>query len=164
MDITRRCDYAFRMLRALRQAQDAPLSVAEVAEREGIPYSFARSIQHDLTKAGFITTMRGAHGGIALGCDLHNLTVLQVVEAMQGSVALSACVGNAESCSHCPTCSYHQLWAGASALLSGYFASIPLDDLLEQGAALPAVQAALGCSSGENARESNNADENGCLL
>ena len=58
MDITRRCDYACRILRAAYRNGDERMSVAELAEREGIPYAFARSIQHDLTKCGFVNTTR----------------------------------------------------------------------------------------------------------
>lgn len=43
MDITRRCDYACRILRAAYRNGDERMSVAELAEREGIPYAFARS-------------------------------------------------------------------------------------------------------------------------
>ena len=64
MDITRRCDYACRILRAAYRNGDERMSVAELAEREGIPYAFARSIQHDLTKCGFVNTTRGARGGL----------------------------------------------------------------------------------------------------
>ena len=48
------------MLRAAYRNGDERMSVAELAEREGIPYAFARSIQHDLTKCGFVNTTRGA--------------------------------------------------------------------------------------------------------
>ena len=60
MDITRRCDYACRMLRAVSQANGERISVSDISKAEGIPYSFARSIQHDLVKAGFLSTVRGA--------------------------------------------------------------------------------------------------------
>ena len=91
MDITRRCDYACRILRAAYRNGDERMSVAELAEREGIPYAFARSIQHDLTKCGFVNTTRGARGGLRLGCDPATVTVRDVVEAVQGPVSVSEC-------------------------------------------------------------------------
>ena len=65
MDITRRCDYACRILRAAYKSGDEYVSVSEIAEKEDIPYAFARSIQHDLVKAGLIRTVRGARGGLS---------------------------------------------------------------------------------------------------
>lgn len=44
---------------------DTYISIAEVAEQESIPYSFARSIQHELVKAGLLKTIRGVKGGLA---------------------------------------------------------------------------------------------------
>ena len=52
MDITRRCDYACRILRAAYQERRRYVSVSDIAEDEDIPYAFARSIQHDLVKGG----------------------------------------------------------------------------------------------------------------
>ena len=53
MDITRRCDYACRILRAAYKSGDEYVSVSEIAEKEDIPYAFARSIQHDLRAAAW---------------------------------------------------------------------------------------------------------------
>ena len=46
MDVTRRCDYACRILRAAYKSGDSYVSVSDIAEQEDIPYAFARSIQH----------------------------------------------------------------------------------------------------------------------
>ena len=64
MDITRRCDYALRILEAAYESGDSYVSVADISEQEDIPYAFARSIQHDLVKGGLIKTVRGARGGL----------------------------------------------------------------------------------------------------
>ena len=91
MDITRRCDYACRILRAAYRSKDAYVSVSGIAEAEDIPYAFARSIQHDLVKAGLIKTVRGARGGLMLACDPAEITMLDILEALQGPVSISAC-------------------------------------------------------------------------
>ena len=144
MDITRRCDYACRMLRAAYRSGEVHLPVAEVAEQEDIPYAFARSIQHDLTKRGFVSTARGAHGGLKLGCDPASVTVRDVVEAVQGPVCVSECGGGFAPCGKSETCAYNKVWLGADRILSDYLGSITLRDLFELGAAHPSVRAALG--------------------
>ena len=143
MDITRRCDYACRILRAVAQSEGTCISVAEIAEREEIPYSFARSIQHDLTKAGLLKTARGARGGLLLAKDSSEITMLAVIEAMQGELSLSECARDGSCCARSATCAYNRVWQGANALLGEYFGSITLADLFELGADHPAIAAAM---------------------
>ena len=149
MDITRRCDYACRILRAAYRNGDERMTVAELAEREGIPYAFARSIQHDLTKCGFVNTTRGARGGLRLGCDPATVTVRDVVEAVQGPVSVSECGAGSAPCGQSDTCAYNKVWRGADRILSDYLGSITLKDLFEMGGEHPKVREALGdCEGG----------------
>ncbi|RDB61260.1 Rrf2 family transcriptional regulator [Gordonibacter sp. 28C] len=143
MDITRRCDYACRILRAAYKSGDAYVSVSDIAEEEDIPYAFARSIQHDLVKGGLIKTVRGAHGGLVLNCDPAEVTLLEVLEAIQGPVSISLCVMDPEYCEKQPECAYNKVWQGADRMLNGYFASITLKDLFEQGGTHPSIEKAM---------------------
>lgn len=143
MDVTRRCDYACRILRAAYRSGESYVSVSDIAEQEGIPYAFARSIQHDLVKGGLIKTVRGARGGLALNCDPTAVTLLEVLEAVQGPVSISLCVMDPAYCEKQEGCAYNKLWQGADQLLNAYFGSITLQDLIEQGASHPVVEAAM---------------------
>lgn len=143
MDITRRCDYACRILRAAYKSGDSYVSVSDIAEDEGIPYAFARSIQHDLVKGSLIKTVRGARGGLALNCDPAEVSLLEVLEAIQGPVSISLCVMDPASCDKQKDCAYNKLWQGADRLLNEYFGSITLKDLIEEGASHPVVEAAM---------------------
>lgn len=143
MDITRRCDYALRILEAAYRSGTSYVSVADISEKEDIPYAFARSIQHDLVKGGLIKTVRGARGGLALDCDPAKITLLEVLEAVQGPVTVSLCAVDAECCKRRGGCSYNKLWMGADSLLNSYFDSITLDELMERGGDLPAIKNAI---------------------
>ena len=66
MDISRKTDYSLRMLSELVKSDGGIVSVRTAAEKNGIPHSFARSIQHDLVRAGIVESMRGSHGGMRL--------------------------------------------------------------------------------------------------
>ena len=145
MDVTRRCDYACRILQAAYRNGDAYMSVSDIAEQEGIPYAFARSIQHDLVKSSLIRTVRGAHGGLALGCDPADTTLLDVLEAIQGPVSVSACVLDPSSCQRHSACSYNKVWCGADSLLNCYFGSITLESLFQSGQEHPSIETALNC-------------------
>lgn len=148
MDVTRRCDYACRILRAAYKSGDSYVSVSDIAEQEDIPYAFARSIQHDLVKGGLIKTVRGARGGLALNCDPAAVTLLEVLEAVQGPVSISLCVMDPDYCEKQKDCAYNKLWQGADQLLNAYFGAITLQDLIEQGASHPVVEAAMAKAKG----------------
>ncbi len=143
MDITRRCDYACRILRVAYGSRDAYVSVSDIAKAEDIPYSFARSIQHDLVKAGLVKTVRGAHGGLMLDRDPADVTMLDILEALQGSVSIAACVDDPDYCEKHADCAYNKVWRGADRLLGAYFSQITLRDLFEMGEQHPMVAAAM---------------------
>lgn len=151
MDITRRCDYACRILRAAYKSGESYVSVSDIAEDEDIPYAFARSIQHDLVKGGLIKTVRGARGGLALNCDPSEVTLLEVLEAIQGPVSVSLCVMDPEYCDKHGDCAYNKLWQGADKLLNDYFGAITLKALIEQGASHPVVEAAMASALSKRA-------------
>lgn len=133
MDITRKTDYALRMLAALVRDPSGVVSVRAAAEADGVPYSFARSIQHDLARAGIIESLRGSRGGMRLSVDPAAVTLLQVVEAVQGPVVLSACATSGPGGGVCPratSCCFNPIWAGARELLADYFASVTLAEVV----------------------------------
>ncbi|MEG0324249.1 MAG: Rrf2 family transcriptional regulator [Raoultibacter sp.] len=144
MDITRRSDYACRILRAAFESGDNYVSVSEISEKEDIPYAFARSIQHDLVKGGLIKTVRGARGGLVLNCDPTKVTLLEVLEAVQGPVSVALCSVDPDYCSKQGGCAFNRVWQGADKLLNDYFASFTLADLLTLGESHPSVVEILG--------------------
>lgn len=132
MELTRRSDYACRIIRAAYESKDAYISVSEVAKREQIPYAFARSIQHDLVHAGLLKTVRGAKGGLSLACDPATTTLLEVLEALQGPINMSPCSADPGYCAKCGECQFRAVWLRADALMHDYFASITLESLFEK--------------------------------
>ena len=146
MDITRRSDYACRILRALCTHEGQFRSVAEIAQEEDIPYSFARSIQHDLVKAGLLRAERGVRGGVAMARDCAEVTLLDVMKVVQGQVGIAPCSQDPAYCQKSAGCAYHGIWCKADALLADYFASITLADLfrtMEGGVECPPSVAAI---------------------
>lgn len=128
MDISRKTDYALRMLTMLVKSDGGLLSVRVAAEQNDIPYSFARSIQHGLVQAGIVQSLRGVHGGMRLAVDPEKVTVLQIVEAVQGPLYMSACAGGDLDCPRKAGCCYHPIWSGVHALVTDYLGSVTLAD------------------------------------
>lgn len=76
MLITRECDYAVRVLRAM--AEEKRVSVNEICEKELITAPFAYKILKKLQKSGMVRGYRGVHGGYSLNCDLDQITLYDV--------------------------------------------------------------------------------------
>jgi Rrf2 family protein len=142
MDVTKRSDYACRMLRTAWENRGTYVSVAEAAEDAEIPYAFARGIQHDLVKNGLLTTTRGSGGGFALACDPETTTLLDVVRSVQGPISVAPCSSYEHPCSFSDTCAFHQLWTGADMLLEAYLDSILLVDFFALSGSHPSIQMA----------------------
>lgn len=132
MDISRKTDYALRILSILAESEGNLLSVRTAADQVKVPYSFARSIQHGLAQAGIIESLRGVHGGMRLKVDPSEITIRQIVEAVQGPMVLNECTAPGGDCSRMSRCCYHPLWSGAQAVLRSYLDSVTLDDVVHR--------------------------------
>lgn len=131
MEITRRTDYAIRLMQELaRRTDSGPVSVRALAEKQGVPYAFARAVQRDLSAAGLIVTSRGAKGGARLARSADEIDLLQVITATQGLPSVSVCAQDPEWCCYSGSCSVHQVWRGADELLRGYLGSKTLAGLI----------------------------------
>lgn len=129
MEISKKTDYAIRMLAELVRSGDEVVSVRQAAENNSIPYSFARSIQHDLVLAGVIESVRGSHGGMRLAIDPKETTVRQIVEAVQGPIHVQSCdsaLANDGLCLYRPECNFSPIWCEAESILHDFFDSVTL--------------------------------------
>ena len=131
MELTRRCDYACRILRSAYRHKDNYISIAEISEEEDIPYAFARTIQHDLATAGFVKTIRGAKGGLLLAVNPEDTTILDVLHALQGPVTVAPCAVDPESCSLIEGCTFNRVWIAANEALETLFGSITLKEVFD---------------------------------
>lgn len=132
MEVTRRTDYAIRILLELARVGGGPLSVRELAERQNVPYAFARGIQRELVAAELVTARRGAHGGIVLARPAAEISLRDVMVAMQRDVACSVCSRDPEWCNRMSTCEVHQVWREVDSMVGDYLATKSLAGLLEK--------------------------------
>jgi Rrf2 family protein len=114
MQITRQADYAVRAvlyLTSLGPNQRAATST--VAQNKRIPPSFLAKIISQLSIAGLLHTSRGARGGVSLARDPKEISLLDVVEAIDGPILLNDCVGGASTCTFVDECPLHPIWCEA---------------------------------------------------
>lgn len=111
MQITRQADYALRAVIFLSRLDgDQKASTSAIAEEQKIPPSFLAKIVSQLSLAGLIQTSRGARGGVSLARPPEQISVLDVIEAIDGPVMLNECAVNADNCTFGDSCPLQQIW------------------------------------------------------
>ncbi len=111
MQITKQADYALRAVIYLaRLAPEAKASTSAIAEEQNIPPSFLAKIISQLSIAGLIHTARGARGGVSLARPSTDISILDVIEAIDGPIIINECATNPASCQFSADCSLHDLW------------------------------------------------------
>jgi Rrf2 family protein len=114
MQITRQADYALRaMLYLTRLGDGKKAATSLIADEKRIPPSFLAKIISQLSIAGLIHTYRGAHGGVSLARAPEEITVLEVVEAIDGPIALNDCTHDPADCPFGEDCPLRVLWCSA---------------------------------------------------
>jgi Rrf2 family protein len=81
-----------------------------VGREQAIPESFLAKIFQSLVHAGLVVSRRGARGGFALARPSDQITVRQVIEAVDGPIALNGCVLYPESCERSSDCRMRNVW------------------------------------------------------
>ncbi|MCX6028435.1 MAG: Rrf2 family transcriptional regulator [Chloroflexi bacterium] len=130
LTINRQTDYASRIILHLAlQGDGSRVTTAEIAERRLIPKAFVRRVVTRLAAAGLIATTRGAEGGIVLARPAGEISLLEVVEAMEGPLALNACTVNPHTCPLVVACPVNKAWCHARDLLVGELRGMTFDQL-----------------------------------
>ena len=96
MFITRECDYAVRVVRALWG--ESRLSVSDICEKEAITAPFAYKILKKLQKAEIVKGYRGVHGGYSLNRGLDELTLYEVYSAIDPDMFIIECLDPKYNC------------------------------------------------------------------
>jgi Rrf2 family protein len=114
MQITRQADYAVRAVAYLAQlGPDRRAATSQIAKEQQIPPSFLAKIVSQLSVAGLLQTSRGARGGVSLARDPENISLLEVVEAIDGPIVLNECVVDHSACSFSEGCLLQPVWCDA---------------------------------------------------
>jgi len=67
-------------------------SAREIAERFGVPTALLMNVMKELAAAGYVESVRGAHGGYRLACKLSDVSLAELVTAMEGPIRLAECI------------------------------------------------------------------------
>jgi len=94
--------------------------VDEISQAKSIPRSFLAKIMQKLTKAGIVNSFRGVKGGFRLARKPEQVSLLDVIEAIEGPTAMSRCAIEASACNLSAACAVHPVWVNLRNMVEDY--------------------------------------------
>lgn len=134
MQLTRAGEYAIKsMLYLALRGSEARVMAGEVAETQNIPVNYVRKILEALARSGLVKSARGCGGGFVLGHPPEKITLRQVIEVMEGPLALNHCLDVA-ACVNLPTCPVSPIWMEAQRAVEAVLDRYSLADIVHSDA------------------------------
>jgi len=117
-----------------------PAQIKDISRRQNISPRYLEQIFQDLKKAGLLKSRRGPQGGYFLARKPHEITVMDIIHATEGEMALVDCVKtgkkNKKPCEFDNQCITQQVWAEASRKLNEYLGTVTIKELCDRGRAM----------------------------
>jgi len=139
-------DYAIVLLAHLARSTKT-LTAQELAERSGVPSPTVSKLCKELSKVGLVVSHRGRNGGYGLARPAERISVAEIVEALEGPIALTECVSPSRTaCGIEATCPAKASWDPVSRAIQGALQGLPLSAIVPSrtGAAEDAAPVTLG--------------------
>ena len=132
MRITLESEYAMRILTAIAK-HDEVVDAKTLAEETSVTQRFTLKILHKLVQGEFVRSFKGVNGGYKLSVSPEKITLKEVIELIDGPIAIVKCVGTGESCSlnqDKTACVYHHIFDSISFDVAKRLAGITIADVL----------------------------------
>ncbi len=130
MQLTRAADYALRGMTYLARQDPFKYSrIREISKNENVPEKFMRKLIHMLNQKGYIESVRGKNGGIRLGTAPEDLSMLDIIEAVEGPIALNLCLKEPNECDLKDLCAMCGIWSEAQMELKKVLGKYSLKDI-----------------------------------
>ncbi len=127
--VTKLTDYATLVMTVLAAAPDAVLSANELAERAGIELPTASKVLKPLAQAGLVDGFRGANGGYRLARDAREVSLADIVEAMEGPMAMTECSIHEGQCGIEDSCNVRGNWQRVNDVIAKALRDISLHEM-----------------------------------
>jgi Rrf2 family protein len=142
LEITRQADYALRAtMEVARMDFGERAPTATIAERQNIPLPFLAKIVSQLVVRGILEATRGASGGVSLARPANTITMLEVVEAIDGPITINRCTRDPAVCELSPSCPLCEIFTDAQQALVTKLESTTLHQLVERAEEMEAAAA-----------------------
>ena len=125
-------EYAVVLLSQLARAEGGVRAVAQLATAASLPEPTVAKVLKNLTKAGLVASHRGAAGGYSLEASLAEISLASVLVAMEGPIALTACLedGHACDCMSGKACPLRRNWGRVNEAIAGALEGVSLAELV----------------------------------
>jgi len=117
------------MIELAQNYGNGPIYLKDIARRQEISEKYMSLIVIPLKAAGLVNSTRGAHGGYTVAKNPADITLKQIVDALEGETLLVDCVKYPSSCPRYDTCASKDLWKGLSSTISNALEAVTLKDL-----------------------------------
>jgi Rrf2 family transcriptional regulator, cysteine metabolism repressor len=135
--VSQKCQYSIRAVFELAKRNGrGPVKIVDIAETQAIPLRFLEIILHQLRRAGFVQSRRGAMGGYLLAREPETITVGEIVRFVEGPLAPVACMTDkaAGACALDGVCAFIGMWRQVAAAVSEVYDRISFQDLVDNEA------------------------------
>ena len=139
LKLNKMTDYAVVCLGMLSRKSGYPMSATELSKETGITlYTVQKLLKLLVVKSNLISAQRGAYGGYVLNRKSSQISVIEIIEALDGPISLTACVENSESmCETSKICFLGGKWNKVNEIIRKSLNDISLDDLLNYEETFP---------------------------
>ena len=135
--VTKLTDYATVVLTVLASDPLAVLSASELAERAGLEAPTVAKVLKPLAQAGLVDGFRGANGGYRLARDAAAISLVEIVEAMEGPLGMTECSVHAGQCGIEDSCGVRANWRRINDVVSDALRDVTLAQMLLPPATRP---------------------------
>ncbi len=133
MQISTKARYASRALVELAlQYGGEPVKLKDIAAKQDISLKYLEQVMFPLRVSGYVSTQKGSKGGYVLGRPPEKITLLEIVECVEGSVAPVECANDPALCKRSASCSTHVAWVNLKDAIVRELSRITLADLADK--------------------------------
>ncbi len=133
MELTRKGDYAIRGIVYLASQPPNKISLlSEIAAAVDVPQTFLAKIFQQFSKTGIVKSFRGTGGGFLLAGPPESITLLRVVEAVEGPILPNRCVLKPGECERDTFCTVHPIWHQVQHQVRSILENVTLKDLVSR--------------------------------
>jgi Rrf2 family protein len=130
LHLTRKGDYAIRGMVYLAGKPAGQIAlISEIASQVDVPQALLAKIFQQVVKFGLINSFRGTGGGFMLGRSPEKITLLEIVEAVEGPIVLNRCLIDTGTCDRDDFCTVHPVWKEVQEKMKAVLNGVTLKDL-----------------------------------
>lgn len=137
MQLSTKARYAVRALVELAaSSNNKPVKLKDIAQKQDISLKYLEQVMLPLRIGGYVKTLKGSRGGYMLSCIPGEVTLLELIRCVEGSLAPVDCVENPEICKRNNTCAVRGAWVGLNEAICEELSRTTLGELVTKQLAL----------------------------